>query len=188
MAATIPASKMPGEKRRAQMPDPRLKRLSEFRRLKVSGIDSVVKKRRGRKNGGDSKCRGQQRAQDRVETPGVDVARLHALINDSALLKEKHPWCHRSADIGKNQQQNLAAIPGGQRRPRQHRVADGEPVRPRENRRGNKEAIEDGEAQRDAFPSPVAARGDCADDDRERSSNRNRGANAEKSPALRARR
>ena len=130
-----------------------------------------------------AKYGGEQSAEKRIEAAGVDIARLHSFIHDRALLEEKHPRSDGSADGGENQQENFVATAAGKRHPREHGVADGVPIGTRENRRGNKKAVENGEAERDSFPGPIAAGGDGGDDDDERAAYGDRRTHAEKAQA-----
>src|SRR5579863_1251009 len=139
-----------------------------------------MKERHCGQNCGDGENGGEQSAEKSIEAAGVDVARLHAFIHDRALLKEKHPGGDGGADGGEDQQQNLVAAAAGKRLPGEHGVADGVPIGARQNRRGNKKAVEDGEAERNSFPGPIAASGDGGDDDDERATHGDGGTNSEK--------
>ena len=184
MAATMPASKMPSAKSAAPMwPIQRLERFGELRALKIGGVDAVMKQRHRGENRGDGEHGSEQRAEKSIEAAGTDVARLHAFVHDGALLEEKHPGRDGGADGGEDQQKNLVAAAAGERRPGEHRVADGVPIGTRQNCGGNKKAVEDREAQRDSFPGPIAAGGDRGDDDDERSADGDGRANAEEAEA-----
>src|SRR5580698_832234 len=101
-----------------------------------------MKQRHGGENRGDGEDGSEQSAEKGVEAACVDIARLHAFIHDSALLKEKHPGSDGGADGGEYQEKNFVAAATGERHPGKHGVADGVPIGARENCRGNKEAVE----------------------------------------------
>ena len=100
--------------------------------------------RHGGQDRRDRKHRGQQRAQSSIESPGVNVARLHSLIDYGALLKEKHPGSDRGANGGENQHENFVTATGWQGHPGGKRMAHGVPIGARENRSGNEKSVEDG--------------------------------------------
>src|SRR5271163_5030907 len=142
-----------------------------------------MKQRHGGQNRGDREYGSEHSAEKSIETAGVDVARLHAFIHDGALLKEKHPRGDGGADGGENQQENFVAAAAGERHPGEHGVTYGVPIGARENCGGNKQAVEDGEAEGDAFPSPIAAGSDGGDHDDERAADGDGGADAEEAEA-----
>src|ERR1700678_2055148 len=131
------------------MADERFQCLGELCGLKISGVNSVMKQGHGSKNCSNRKHGGKESTKKCIEAARVDIAWLHSLVDNRALLKEKHPGRDGRADGGQDHNEDFVAVSAGQSLPRDHAVSDGMPSGTRQDCHRNEEPVKDSQAQSD---------------------------------------
>src|SRR4029077_10817528 len=114
------------------------------------------KHRPGHDDDEDSDDHGDDRAKQGVEATPGDVLLEHALVDDRTLLEEQHPRRDRGADVGHEEEEQLAVEPAGQIRDQTlvHYVLDG-----RVHQKGTRDIdqVQGAEQQRQLFKRPIPA-------------------------------